>query len=47
MIIGIFMYFVAGVLVMKLHYKATGTDIIPNKRLWLALSLLLKVISYR
>ena len=34
----------AGVLIMKFLYKATGTDIIPNKKLWLAFPLLLKVM---
>ena len=43
MIAGVISYFVAGALIMKLHYKATGTDIIPNKTFWFALPLLLKV----
>ena len=42
-IAGIATYFVAGILIMKLHYKATGTDIIPNKKLWLALPIYIKV----
>ena len=33
----------AGALIMKFHYKATGTDIVPNKKFWFALPLLLKV----
>ena len=28
---------------MKFHFKAAGTDIIPNKRVWFALPSLLKV----
>ena len=43
LVIGVITYFVAGALIMKLHYKATGTDIIPNKKLWFSLPLLLKV----
>ena len=43
LIIGIITYFVAGALIMKLHYKATGTDIIPNKKLWFALPIFIKV----
>ena len=43
LIAGVISYFVAGALIMKLHYKATGTDIIPNKTFWFALPLLLKV----
>ena len=28
---------------MKFHYQATGTDIIPNKNLWIQFPLLVKV----
>ena len=30
---------------MKFVYKASGTDIIPNKQLWLVFPFLLKVLS--
>lgn len=43
LIAGVISYFVAGALIMKFHYKATGTDIVPNKKFWFALPLLLKV----
>jgi hypothetical protein len=34
---------VVGIVVMKYHYKATGSDVIPNKNFWTALPLLVKV----
>ena len=43
LIAGVISYFVAGALIMKFHYKASGTDIIPNKKLWFTFPLLLKV----
>lgn len=41
--LGIAIYIVAGVLIMKYHYNATGTDIIPNKAFWTKFPLLIKV----
>ena len=39
----VIVYIVVGIVVMKYHYKATGSDIIPNKKFWTALPLLVKV----
>ena len=41
--LGIAIYIVAGVLIMKFRYNAAGTDIIPNKIFWMELPLLIKV----
>ena len=41
--LGIAIYIVAGVLIMKFHYNAAGTDVIPNKKFWMELPLLIKV----
>lgn len=41
--VGIAIYIVVGVLVMKLHYQATGTDVIPNKGFWMSFPFLIKV----
>ncbi len=38
-------YFVIGAVIMKVKYNAAGSDIIPHKAFWLALPLLIKVIS--
>ena len=43
LLVGIITYFVAGALIMKFHYQATGTDIIPNKGLWSQFPFLIKV----
>ena len=43
MIIGLVVYFVAGLLIMKFYKKASGTDIIPNKGFWIAVPVLIKV----
>ena len=45
LLVGIVTYFVAGALIMKFHYQSTGTDIIPNKALWVSLPFLIKVIT--
>ena len=42
----IVIYIVAGILIMKFRYQATGTDIIPNKEFWLSFPLLIKVAAY-
>jgi len=39
----IILYFIIGSLIMKYSYKATGSDIIPNKKFWMTLPLLVKV----
>lgn len=39
-------YFVVGALIMKFHYQATGTDIIPNKNLWIQFPLVVKVRTF-
>ena len=45
LLVAIVAYFVAGILIMKFHKKATGTDVIPNKALWIATPFLIKVRS--
>ena len=45
LLVGIITYFVAGALIMKFHYQATGTDIIPNKSLWTQFPFLIKVYN--
>ena len=42
-IVGVASYFIVGMIVMKVHYKASGTDIIPNKAFWKSLPTLIKV----
>ena len=37
------MYFVAGMIIMRVKYEKTGTDIIPNKAFWTSLPSLVKV----
>lgn len=41
--LGFIIYFASGALIMKYHYKATGSDIIPNKTFWIMLPGLIKV----
>ena len=41
--LGIIVYIVAGVLLMKYRYNAAGTDVIPNKKFWMEFPLLIKV----
>lgn len=43
-LIGIVTYFVAGALIMKFNYQSTGTDVIPNKELWVTFPFLVKVM---
>ena len=40
---GIIVYFVAGMIIMRVKYEKTGSDIIPNKGFWMALPSLVKV----
>ena len=42
-VILISVYCVAGMIVMRVKYEKTGTDIIPNKTLWFSLPSLVKV----
>lgn len=41
----VIVYIVVGIVVMKYHFKATGSDVIPNKKFWTALPILVKVDS--
>ena len=41
--LGIAIYIVAGMLIMKFCYNAAGTDVIPNKNFWMEFPLLIKV----
>ena len=45
-IIGVVTYFVAGILIMKFYKEASGTDIVPNKQLWIKVPFLIKVLSF-
>ena len=36
-------YFVAGMIIMRVKFEKTGTDVIPNKEFWFALPFLVKV----
>ena len=40
-------YFVIGALVMALHYKRSGSEIVPNKNFWVQFPLLIKVANNR
>ena len=39
----VIVYFVAGIIINRVKFEKTGTDIIPNKELWLDLPYLVKV----
>ena len=39
-------YFVAGMIVMRVKFDKTGSDVIPNKGFWFALPFLVKVAIY-
>ena len=43
LLVGFAAYFVIGALIMKFYYKASGSDIIPNKSFWLQFPLLIRV----
>ena len=43
-VVGLVVYFVVGILVLKMRYGKTGTDVIPNKTFWKELPFLIKVI---
>ena len=43
LLVGVAVYLIAGALIMKFHYNASGSDIIPNKKLWIQFPLLIKV----
>jgi len=36
-------YFITGMVIMKVKYEKTGSDIIPNKQFWMSLPFLIKV----
>ena len=42
-IIGVVVYLVVGVIVMKVKYQAAGVDLIPNKAFWKSVPFLIKV----
>lgn len=42
--IGVVVYLVVGVIVMRVQYSAAGVDLIPNKAFWKSLPGLIKVI---
>ena len=44
LVILIVTYFVAGMIIMRVKYEKTGSDIIPNKEFWMALPFFVKVI---
>ena len=41
--LGLVSYFVAGALIMKYRFNATGVDVIPNRKFWTSLPFLIKV----
>lgn len=41
--LAIIVYFVAGMIIRKVKYEKTGSDIIPNKAFWIGLPSLVKV----
>ena len=45
-ILAVVVYFVAGMIIMRVKYQKTGTDIIPNREFWFTLPFLVKVASY-
>ncbi|XP_065909760.1 uncharacterized protein [Dysidea avara] len=40
--VGFVVYFIVGMIIMKVKFKRTGCDIIPNKQFWASLPFLLK-----
>ena len=44
LVVGIGIYIVMGIVVMRVRYQATGTDLIPNKNFWMSLPFLIKVL---
>ena len=45
LLVAMITYFIAGALVMKFHYQATGSDIVPNKAFWVQFPFLIKVYT--
>ena len=43
LVVIVILYFIIGSVIMKCHYQATGSDIIPNKTFWITLPFLVKV----
>lgn len=46
-VVGIGVYFVMGMVIMRVKYNAAGTDLIPNKAFWKSLPGLIKVTKKR
>ena len=44
-VIIVIVYFVAGMIINRVKFEKTGSDIIPNKELWFNLPFLVKVNS--
>ena len=42
-ILAVVVYFVAGMIIMRVKYNKTGSDVIPNKDFWFTLPYLVKV----
>lgn len=42
-VVAVVVYFVAGMIIMRVKFEKTGTDVIPNKEFWFALPFLVKV----
>ena len=43
LVVAIIVYFVAGMIIMRVKYEKSGSDIIPNKTFWTTLPFLVKV----
>ena len=41
--LAIVIYFVAGMIIMRVKFDKTGSDVIPNKQFWFAIPFLVKV----
>ena len=46
LVIVVIVYFVVGMIIMRVKYDKTGSDIIPNKTFWMSLPFLVKVNNY-
>ena len=45
-IVSLVAYFIIGAILMKVHFHASGSDIIPNKAFWTQFPLLIKVNEF-
>jgi len=43
LVVAIVLYFVVGMIIMRVKFEKTGSDIIPNKTFWTSLPFLVKV----